>query len=153
MAKKETLQKKWEPGKLWIAKKGDRCRQKDVPPCNSGMAEKNLTRNIRILESRESPKEFAAAGMRKSPEGNDGMRHRDVKKLPHLRKERTTNGIKGWSAGQRSYLGKGGTLRMNLCEIFRGILAKQIVGTPSELRKMKEGTLWRGRPHPKRKNK
>jgi hypothetical protein len=27
-------------GILWIAEKGDRCRQKDVPPCNSGMAEK-----------------------------------------------------------------------------------------------------------------
>jgi hypothetical protein len=65
---------------------------------------------------------------RKIPEGNDGLRHRDVKELPHLRKERrTTNGIKGWSAGQRSYLGSGGTLRMTLYEIFRGILAKQIV--------------------------
>jgi hypothetical protein len=100
---------------------------------------KNLTRNIQIQESRESPKEFAAARMRKSPEGNDGIRHRDVKELPRLRKERSmTNDIKGWSAGQQSYLGKGGTLKLNLYEIFRGILAKQIVGTPSGLRKMKE---------------
>jgi hypothetical protein len=62
-------------------------------------------------------------------------------------------GIKGWSVGQRSYLGKGGTLRMNLYEIFRGILAKQIVGTPSGLRKMKEFNFWRGRSPPTRKKK
>jgi hypothetical protein len=86
---------------------------------------------------------------RKSPEGNDGLRHRDVKELPHLRKGRSTNGIKGWSTGHQSYLGSGGTLRMNLYEIFRGILAKQIVGTQSGLRKMKEWTLWRSRPLPK----
>jgi hypothetical protein len=41
-------------------------------------------------------KEVTAARMRKSPEGNDGIRHRDVKVLPHLRKGRKmTNGIKG----------------------------------------------------------
>jgi hypothetical protein len=56
---------------------------------------RNLTRNIRIQESHESPKEFAAPGMRKNPEGNDDIRHRDVKELPHLRKERTTNGTEG----------------------------------------------------------
>jgi hypothetical protein len=61
---------------------------------------RNLTRNIRMQESCELPKEFAAAGMRKSPEGNDGIRHRDVKELPHLRKERTTNGINGWRNAQ-----------------------------------------------------
>jgi hypothetical protein len=75
-------------------------------------------------------KELSAAGVRKIPEGNNGIRHRDVKEPPHLRKKRT-NGIKGWSAGQRSYLGRGGMLRMNLYKIFRGILVKQIVGTPS----------------------
>jgi hypothetical protein len=71
--------------------------------------------------------------MRKSPEGNDGIRHRDVKEPPHLWKKRTKNGIKGWSTGQRSYLRRRGTLRMNLYEIFREILAKQIVRTPSGL--------------------
>jgi hypothetical protein len=55
----------------------------------------NLTRNIRIQESRESPKEFAAAGMRKSPEGSDGIRHRDIKEPPHLRIERKTASSSG----------------------------------------------------------
>jgi hypothetical protein len=57
---------------------------------------RKLFRRSWIQESHESPKEFAADGMRKSQEGNNGIRHRDVKELPHLRKERkTTNGIKG----------------------------------------------------------
>jgi hypothetical protein len=68
--------------------------------------------------------------MRKS---NDGIRHQNVKEPPHLTKERMMNGIKGWNAEQRSYLGRGGMLRMNLYEIFRGKLVKQIVGTPSGL--------------------
>jgi hypothetical protein len=37
--KKERLQKNWDPGKLWTAKEIDRHRQKDDPPCNSGMAQ------------------------------------------------------------------------------------------------------------------
>jgi hypothetical protein len=76
-------------------------------------------------------KELTAAGMRKSPEGNDGIRRQDVKELPHLRKMRMMNCIKGSSAGQQSYLGRGGTLRMNLYEIFREIFKKTIVRTPS----------------------
>jgi hypothetical protein len=91
----------------------------------------NLTRNIRIQESRESPKEFAAAGMRKSPEGN--------------------NGIKGWSARQRSYLGSGGTPSKSPYEIFGRKIAKQVVGTSSGLQRIRKWTIWRGRPPPKRK--
>jgi hypothetical protein len=36
----------------------------------------------------------------------------------------------------------GGMLKMNLYEIFRWILVKQIVRTTSGLKKMKEWTLW-----------
>jgi hypothetical protein len=86
--------------------------------------------------------------MRRRPEGNDDIRNRDVKNLPNLRKERrTTNGIKKWSAGQRSFLGKGGTF----FEIFGGKIAKQVVGTSSGLRRIRKWALWRGRPPPKRK--
>jgi hypothetical protein len=43
----------------------------------------------------------------------------------YLRKERTTtNGIKGWRAGQRSHLGSKGTLNKNLYKIFRGRITK-----------------------------
>jgi hypothetical protein len=48
----------------------------------------------------------------------------------YLRKERTTaNDIRGWSSGQRSHLGSGGTLKKNLYEIFREKKAKQIAGS------------------------
>jgi hypothetical protein len=54
--------------------------------------------------------------MRQGQGCNNGVRHRDVKVLlSHLRKERkTTNGIKGWSTGQRSYLRSGGTPSNNV---------------------------------------
>jgi hypothetical protein len=61
-----------------------------------------------------------------------------------LRKKRTANDIEGWSAGQRSHLGIGGTPSKHPYEIFGGVIAKQVVGTSSGLRKMKEWTLWRG---------
>jgi hypothetical protein len=103
---------------------------------------RNFTRKIRIRVNSESPQEFAAAGMRKSPEGNDGIRHQDVKVLPYLRKERkTTNGIKGWSAGQRSYLESGGTPSKIPYDIFGGKIAKQVVGTSRKVTKNKEMDL------------
>jgi hypothetical protein len=114
---------------------------------------RKFTRNIQIQESHESSKDLAADGMRKGTGYKNGIQHRDVKKLSHMKKERTTKGIKGWSTGQRSYLGKGGKLRMNLYEIFGWKIAKQVVGTSRRLRGIREWTLWRGRPPPKRKKK
>jgi hypothetical protein len=47
----------------------------------------------------------------------------------YLRKERTTtNGIEGWSSGQQSHVESGVTLKI-LYAIFRGKVAKQVVGT------------------------
>jgi hypothetical protein len=45
------------------------------------------------------------------------------------------------------------TLNKNLYEIFRERIAKQVVRTPSGLRRIKKWALWRGRPPPKRKTK
>jgi hypothetical protein len=63
------------------------------------------------------------------------------------------NGIKGWSAGQQFYLGKGGMVRMNLYEIFGGKITKQVVRTSRRLQRIRKWTLWRGRPPPKWKKK
>jgi hypothetical protein len=89
---------------------------------------RNIPRNILIRVNSEAPQEFATAGTRKSSEGNDGIRHRDIKELPHLRKERRTNSIKGWSAEQRSHLGSRKTPSKNPYEIFGGKITKQVVG-------------------------
>jgi hypothetical protein len=95
-----------------------------------------LTRNIQIQESRKSSKDFAVNGMRKGPGCKNGIRRRGVKVLPHMRKERkTTNGIKGWSAGQRSHLESGGTPSKYRYKIFGGKMAKQVVGNSRRLRK------------------
>jgi hypothetical protein len=72
----------------------------------------------------------------------------------YLRKERTTtNGIEGWSAGQRSHLESKGMLNKNLYEIFRERIAKQVVRTPSGLRRTMDWSLWKGRPPPKQKKR
>jgi hypothetical protein len=115
---------------------------------------RKLTRNIQLQENHELSKDVAVNGMREGPECKSGIWRRDVKRLPHLRKERkSTNGIKGWRPGQRSLLGKGGTLRINLYEIFGGKITKQVVGTSRRLRRIGIWRLWRGRPPPKRKKK
>jgi hypothetical protein len=105
----------------------------------------------------------------KSPEYNSGINDRRLRQQPrrrmrirdiyggptlYLRKERaTTNGIEGWSARQRSHLEIEGRLNKNLYEIFRGSIAGQVVGSPSGLRRIRNWTLWRERPPPKRKKK
>jgi hypothetical protein len=67
-----------------------------------------------------------------------------------MRKERpTANGIGGWGSGQGSHLGSEGTLK-TLYEIFRVKIAKQIFGTSSGLQRMRDWTLRRGQPPPKR---
>jgi hypothetical protein len=42
-------------------------------------------------------------------------------------------------------------IEMMLYEIFGGRIARRVVVTPSWLRKIRNWTLWRGRPPPKRK--
>jgi hypothetical protein len=71
---------------------------------------------------------------------------------PYVRmEETTTSGIGGCSSGQRSHLGSEGTTNKKLYESFRGRIARQIVGSPSWFRKLRDWTLWRGPPPPKRK--
>jgi hypothetical protein len=106
------------------------------------MAKKETLQKSGIKKKFGPRKELTADVMRMSPEGNNGIRHRDVKVLPHLRKERkTTSGIKGWSTGQRSYLGSGGTPSKNPYEIVGGKIAKQVVGTSRRLRRVKKWIL------------
>jgi hypothetical protein len=85
-------------------------------------------------------------------------------RLPlYFRKERTTaifqegednrEGLRGWSSGQRSQLGSGGTLKKNLHQISGLKIAKQMVEAPIRMRKMTDWTLWRDRPPPKQKKR
>jgi hypothetical protein len=92
--------------------------------------------------------------LRSRQESGKQLRDLGGRRPLHRRKRKPTkNGIEGCNAGQRSHLGSEGTLNKKLYEIFRGRMAKQIVGTPSGLRKIIKWTLWRGRPPPKRKKK
>jgi hypothetical protein len=69
-----------------------------------------------------------------------------------LRKEMTAaNGIGRWNSGQHSQPGSGGTLKNTLHQIFRGKIAKQVVGTSSRLWQIRNWRVWRAQPPPKRK--
>jgi hypothetical protein len=108
---------------------------------------KDTTRTRWYEEPGEYGRSVRENGRRQN--GNKGPRRQ---KPLYLRKERTTtNGIERWSSGQQSPLGSGGTLKKAIYEIFRGKITKQIVGSSIGLRKIKDWTLWRGRPPPKRK--
>jgi hypothetical protein len=57
--------------------------------------------------------------------------------------------VRGWKLVQRLRLGSGGTHMKALYEIVSMKLAKQIAGSYVAFRKIKDWTLWRGRPPPK----
>jgi hypothetical protein len=79
----------------------------------------------------------------KGPECKNGIRYGDVRQ-----QLRGKIGIKDPSTRRQLRL----RIKKTSDEIFRGEIAKQVVGT-SELRRMKKWTLWRGRHPPKRKKK
>jgi hypothetical protein len=68
-------------------------------------------------------------------------------------KNPTMNNIEGWDPGERAPLGRGGTRKKDICDIFRKKIMEHGVGTSSGLRTRKKWALWRGRPLPKRKKK
>jgi hypothetical protein len=114
---------------------------------------RKLTRNIRIQERRESSKDFEVNGIREGPGYKNGIRCRDVKDVPDLKKERTKNDIKRWSAGQRSHLGTGRTRSKTPSEIFGGKIEKQVVRMSMRFLQIRIWRVWRCRPPPKRKKK
>jgi hypothetical protein len=60
---------------------------------------RKLVRRMGTQENCGPRKELTATGMRKSMEGSDGKRNRDVKEPPYLRKKRTTNSrMERWTA-------------------------------------------------------
>jgi hypothetical protein len=84
-------------------------------------------------------------------EGNKGIKGLGGRQPLYLWKARTiVNGIRGWSSGQRSYLGSGGILKKTLYEISGSKIAKQMLETSIRMRKMRNWTLWRGWPPPER---
>jgi hypothetical protein len=100
MAKKETLQKSETRGYCGSRKGVTVADRRTSRHATVAWRKRKLTRNIQIQESRESLKDFVVNGMRQGPGCKNGIRCRDIKKLPHLKKERMTNSIKRWSAGQ-----------------------------------------------------
>jgi hypothetical protein len=90
----------------------------------------------------------------KNPECNNGItgiRNQSSKQQVRLRKERTTtNGIRAWTSGQQLLPGSGRMHMKALYEMGSLKIAKQNAGSFARMRSIKEWTLWRGRPPPKR---
>jgi hypothetical protein len=66
-------------------------------------------------------------------------------------KDSTTNYIEGCGSEESSHLGSEERSKKPVNEIFRGNIAKQVVGTSNGLRKIRKCALWRAGPLPKRK--
>jgi hypothetical protein len=87
------------------------------PECNSGIRDKGFRQELR---------------------GSKGMKYLgDRRPLYPRKKGTTTDGIGGWSSGERSNLKSGRTLRKTLYEIFGSKIAKQMVETSIRMRKMR----------------
>jgi hypothetical protein len=115
---------------------------------------RNFTRNIRIQESRESSKDFAADGMRKGPKCKNGIRRRDIKEPPRLRMEgKTASSSGGWHKREQQRL-KGMSKYNNIYWRTTGLeFVERANEMSSKLQKVRNWTVWRGRPTPKRKKK
>jgi hypothetical protein len=114
---------------------------------------RKFTRIIQLQENHESSKDVEVNRVRKFQGCKNGVRCRDVKEVPDLKKERTTNGIKRWSAEQRSYLGTGRTPSKTPYEIFGGKIEKLVVMMSMRFLQIRIWRVWRDRPPPKRKKK
>jgi hypothetical protein len=66
-------------------------------------------------------------------------------------KLRTKNGIWGCRSGQRSHLGRRGTRKKTPYETVNVEITKRITKFTVGLLPVKNWTMWRGRPPPKRK--
>jgi hypothetical protein len=83
----------------------------------------------------------------KGPECNTGIRDRGLKqrlRVSNQLKDLTKNATEGCRLGQRSHLGRRGTLKVIFYEIIGRKFAKQIAGSSVGLRQGKSWTLWRG---------
>jgi hypothetical protein len=86
--------------------------------------------------------------------GSQGVRNQSSRQQGHLRKERTTtNGIGVWKSGQQLLLGSGGMHMKALYEMVSVKIVKQNARSSARMWSIKECTLWRGRPPPKRLKK
>jgi hypothetical protein len=63
---------------------------------------------------------------------------------------RSTDGAGKWSSQRPSHVEIGGTLYETRYETVSMKIAKQNAGSSARMRSIKDWTLWRGRPPPKR---
>jgi hypothetical protein len=145
------LQENLDPGKLWTKECIGHSRQDDDPQYKVAQCRghnykrydhgnvvqetrKGLTFGKRHWKGPKCNNGIRDQGLRQQLRGNKRIKDLGGKWLLCLRKKRrTTNGIREWSSGQRSHLGSGGTLKKTLYEIFRGKIAKYILGNSSRL--------------------
>jgi hypothetical protein len=122
-----------DTGKLWIHEAFGHRRNDDDPLCKSGTAKGTWV-------SEKSRKEDTAP---RTPKGSTSRMRRW--KSPGCK-----NGIRNRDFEDQLRLGSGGMLKKVLYEIVSVKIAKQVSGSYVASRKIKDWTLWRGRPPPKR---
>jgi hypothetical protein len=120
-----------EPGRWWVPEEVGRRLQMDDPSCHSCTACKGQGKD-RAVPRTQKRRTFGKRH-RAKPEGINGIRDRDIKEHLRLGNERTSS------------------------RIIRKALVLEIVKRGVEpsvrIEKMNVGTLWMGRPPPKRKKR
>jgi hypothetical protein len=133
--KRNVFRKSWTRGNCGLRKEVTASRKK-VTRC---------ARHRRKVQNKEKVAQRSPTGgafenrRRKSPQCSMGI------------KDPTTNSIGGWSSGQLSLLGRGGPTYKILKMTLELEFLKRALGMSIGLQQMRNWTLWRGRPPPKRK--
>jgi hypothetical protein len=111
-------------------------------------AEENQTRD---KAGRKASRQPVRLRRWKNPVDRTGIKYPGSRGPRDLKKESTTtNGIGAWTSGQQLLLGSG-RMHMKALDQMVGVkIVKPDDGSFARIRKIKEWTLWRGRPPPKR---
>jgi hypothetical protein len=133
--KRKVFRKSWTHGNCGLRKEVTASRKK-VTHC---------ARHRRKVQNKEKVAQRSPTG------GSFESRCRRGPQCVMGRKDPTINGIGGWNSGQLSPLERGGPTYKILKMTLELEFLKRAPGMPIGLQKMRNWTLWRGRPPPKRK--
>jgi hypothetical protein len=154
--KRNLIRKMWiqdncEPWKRWTVTGRKATSRATVSWCSENVVRKNWIRNHAKRGTLKRRKD--GERLWKCLEYSNGIRSRGVEGHIYLRKERKTAKNIGGRRRHQQQLKSMGNGNKVYSKTIRLDIAKQTFRSTAEMQKMKEWTLWRGRPPPKRKKR
>jgi hypothetical protein len=151
LVRKIWIQDNCEPWKRWTITGRNTTSRATVAWRSENVVRKNWIRN---QAKRGTPKRRKdGERLWKCLEYSNGIRSRGVEEHIHLRKGRKTAKNIGGRRGHQQQLKSMGNGNKVYSKTIRLDIAKRTFRSTAEMQKMKEWTLWRGRPPPKRKKR